>query len=184
MSTPEDGSTDDAWDIAAKKYNASKGRARREPMYESVVPNQRTNTPDSADFEEQSIQQAKADAKNAGLEASIHANMLANEKEAVEKNDIQYVRAGRASPAVLGQFKSIYRGGIEDEIRESIRKSPTSPVPIPKRNWGGRRRTKRRGSNTGKNTRRGKRARKSKKATRKSKKSKKSKRKNRKTCRK
>jgi hypothetical protein len=118
-----------------------------------------------------SIEYNKMLAKQAGLEASIYANQLSEQKSAKKQSDInRYMRSGKASPIDRNRFMSIYNEDIQDEIRNT--RGPTPPMVIPRPNkershpthlFGGR--TKRR-SRKGKKAKKGKYTRKSKKMKR------------------
>lgn len=108
--------------------------------------------------------------KQAGLEASIMANQLSEQREAKKNADIKrLMRNDRASPVDRAKFMSIYDNDIREEVNKS-RGTPPIKIPVannrqfpPTYKFGGR--TKRR-TRKGKKARKGKHTRKSKKMKR------------------
>ena len=112
-------------------------------------------------------------AKQAGLEASIMANQLSEQREAKKNADIKrLMRNDRASPVDRARFMSIYDNDIREEVNKS-RGTPPIKIPVannrqfpPKYNFGGRTKRRSRKSRKGKRTKKGKHVRKSKKTKR------------------
>jgi len=167
-------STADEWERAARLRQRSRSTTRSSNTNSTNTSTSSTPPPPFNSLSEHGqIVRTQRLAKQAGLEASIMANQISEQKEARKNADIKrLMRNDRASPVDRARFMSIY----DDDIREEVNKSRgTPPIKIPVANnrqfpptyrFGGRTKRRSRKSRKGKRTKKGKHVRKSKKTKR------------------
>ena len=168
MSLTSDSTIED-WERAANERRRSRSTTRSSSTNTSAAPT--PPIPFNSLTEEGKLDMSQRLARQAGLEASIYANQISEQKNAKKQSDINhYMRSGKASPSDRNKFMSIYNEDIKDEFRNARGITPPMVIPRPNKErvhpthfFGGR--TKRR-SRKGKKVRKGKHTRKSKKMKR------------------